>query len=231
MVDRLVAPPGPDDSVPEPGPEEGTAADRFLRDLEAARAGDIQALGQAMEPFRQFLLLVAERELGQDLKAKEGASDLVQETLLEAHQHFGQFAGRSRAELRAWLRRMLLHRVSYTVRRYRRAAKRRLASERSLGASGSSPGLADWLAGDSTSPSARAARGEEEAAVLAALDRLPERMRQVIVWRHREDCSFEEIGRRLERSNVAARKLWLRAIEQLRRELSDLAGSPESEPG
>ena len=64
MVDRLVAPPGPDDSVPEPGPEEGTAADRFLRDLEAARAGDIQALGQAMEPFRQFLLLVAERELG-----------------------------------------------------------------------------------------------------------------------------------------------------------------------
>ncbi len=55
--------------------------------------------------------------------------------------------------------------------------------------------------------------------VLAALNRLPETLRQVIVWRHREECSFEEIGRRLERSDTGARKLWLRAIEQLRHEL------------
>jgi RNA polymerase sigma-70 factor (ECF subfamily) len=218
MVDRLGAQPGPDDSAP--GPEPGTSDDRFLRDLDAARAGDLQALGQAMEPFRQFLLMVAERELGQDLKVKEGASDLVQETLLEAHQHFGQFAGRSQDEFRAWLRRMLRHRVSYTARRYRKAGKRRLGRERSIGATDSSQGLADWLAGDSTSPSGRAVRGEEEAAVLAALDRLPERMRQAIIWKHREDCSFEEIGRRLGRSDVAARRLWVRAIEKLRQELN-----------
>ncbi len=45
-------------------------------------------------------------------------------------------------------------------------------------------------------------------------------MRQVIVWKQREDCSFEEIGRRLGRSDVTARKLWLRAIEALRHELN-----------
>ena len=110
--------------------------------------------------------------------------------------------------MRAWLRRMLLHRVS----------RRRVATggPPSAGSRASVPPRIGLVAGPGRLARRRlhvaqrpAARGEEEAAVLAALDRLPERMRQVIVWRHREDCSFEEIGRRLERSNVAARKLWL----------------------
>lgn len=56
--------------------------------------------------------------------------------------------------------------------------------------------------------------------MLAALDRIPERLRLVVIWRHREDCSFDEIGRRLGISNVAARKNWLRAIEQLQRAMN-----------
>jgi RNA polymerase sigma-70 factor, ECF subfamily len=191
--------------------------DSFHRQLEAAREGDREALGRAIQPFRQFLLMIAERELAPELKAKEGASDLVQDTLLEAHRHFPQFDGETKAELRAWLRRLLLNRVSYTVRRYRKACKRQLSRETCVGAAGSSRGLAESLAGDSTSPSGRVVRREEEAALLAALDTLPERLRQVITWRHREDCTFDEIGKRLNRSNVAARKLWLRAIEQLQR--------------
>lgn len=216
MVDR----PGVQNGPIGPEPDRDASSVPFLSKLDAARAGDREALGRAVEPFRQFLLRIAERELAEDLKAKEGASDLVQDTLLEAQRQIGRFEGRSEQELLAWLRRMLLHRVSYTVRRYRRVGKRRLAQERSLGASGLSGGLENWLAGDSTSPSNRAARGEEEAALVAALERLPERLRQVIIWRHREDCSFEEIGRRLDRSDVAARRLWLRAIEQLRREMN-----------
>jgi DNA-directed RNA polymerase specialized sigma24 family protein len=45
-------------------------------------------------------------------------------------------------------------------------------------------------------------------------------MRLAVLWRHHESCSFDEIGRRLGCSNVAARKLWLRALQQLQRELS-----------
>ena len=205
------------DEDAEPCSDGSSVRDGFHRHLEAAREGDRDALGRAIQPFRQFLLMIAERELAPELKTKEGASDLVQDTLLEAHRHFPQFAGETKAELRAWLRRLLLHRVSYTVRRYRKADKRQLSREFSLDAAGSSRGLAEALAGDSTSPSGQVARREEEAAVLAALDTLPERMRQVIIWRHREDCSFDEIGKRLDRSNVAARKLWLRAIEHLQR--------------
>jgi RNA polymerase sigma-70 factor (ECF subfamily) len=195
----------------------------FQQQLEAAREGDRDALGRAIQPFRQFLLMIAERELAPELKTKEGASDVVQDTLLEAHRHFPRFEGGSRSELRAWLRRLLLHRVSNTVRRYRKAGKRELSREFSLDAADLSRGLAAALVGDSTSPSGRAVQREEETAMLAALEKLPERMRLVIFWRHREDCSFDEIGRRLDRSNVAARKLWLRAIEQLQQALK----SPE----
>jgi RNA polymerase sigma-70 factor, ECF subfamily len=53
------------------------------------------------------------------------------------------------------------------------------------------------------------------------VSRLPDRMRREVLWRHHENCSFDEIGRRLQCSNVAARKTWLRAPEQLR---ADLAG-------
>jgi RNA polymerase sigma-70 factor, ECF subfamily len=206
---------GEDDA--EPRSDGSSVQDGFHRQLVAAREGDRDALGRAIQPFRQFLLMIAERELAPELKTKEGASDLVQDTLLEAHRHFPRFEGETKAEMRAWLRRLLLHRVSYTVRRYRKAGKRQLSRELSLGATDSSRGLAEALAGDSTSPSGQVVRREEEAAMLAALDTIPERLRQVIIWRHREDCSFDEIGKRLNRSNVAARKLWLRAIEQLQR--------------
>jgi RNA polymerase sigma-70 factor, ECF subfamily len=222
----------PESEAPE---EEGPSSaglslqDSFHEQLEAAREGDRDALGRTIQPFRQFLLMIAERELAPELKTKEGASDLVQDTLLEAHRHFPQFEGQTEAELRAWLRRLLLHRVSYTVRRYRKAGKRQLSREFSLGAADSSRGLAEALAGDSTSPSGRAVHREEEAAMLAALDTLPERERQVIIWRHREDCSFDEIGKRLNRSNVAARKLWLRAIEQLQRAMK-LPTDPTENP-
>jgi RNA polymerase sigma-70 factor, ECF subfamily len=49
---------------------------------------------------RTYLLLVANREMGNDLKSKEGASDVVQETLLQAHRDWGKFFGRTEAELR-----------------------------------------------------------------------------------------------------------------------------------
>ena len=58
-------------------------SDAALR-LAAARTGSSEALGQALQACRGYLLLLAERELDPDLRAKGGASDVVQETFLEA---------------------------------------------------------------------------------------------------------------------------------------------------
>jgi RNA polymerase sigma-70 factor, ECF subfamily len=68
---------------------------RGLRDasqyLPAARAGSREALGQALEICRGYLLRVANQGLDAELRAKGGASDLVQETFLEAQRDFGRF--------------------------------------------------------------------------------------------------------------------------------------------
>src|SRR5262249_29616486 len=111
-------------------------SDAALR-LAAARAGSPEALGQALQACRGYLLLLAQRELDPDLRAKGGAPYLVQETFLEAQKDFAHSQGTSKAELRAWLRQTPLQNRANFSRRYRATAKRRLGREVALGVTGS----------------------------------------------------------------------------------------------
>jgi RNA polymerase sigma-70 factor (ECF subfamily) len=186
--------------------------------LAAARAGSREALGQVLETFRAYLLLVADRELDPKLRAKGGASDLVQETFLEAQRDFGGFQGRTEAELLGWLRRMLLNNVGCFSRRYRDTGKRAVGREVGLAADGSTDTPLPEPAADAPSPSGQAMAQEQTVALRQVLERLPEDYRQVIVLRYLEGRSFEEIARLLNRSPGAARKLWARAMQHLRAE-------------
>lgn len=179
---------------------------------------------RAIASHRDYLLLVADRSMAPALKAKEGASDLVQEAMLAAHRASGGLGERSPSELRSWLRRLLLNRVARAARRYAGTQKRRLARELSIDSDLDRNAAAEALAIDQTSPGGLASRHEEELRIRSALDRLPDRMRNAVLWRHRDGCGFEEIGRRLGCSDVAARKLWLRGLDQLHREFDGSAG-------
>src|SRR5581483_10218334 len=99
------------------------------RRLPEARAGCREALGQVLEAYRTYLLLIANGELDPELRAKGGASDLVQETFLEAHRDFAGFHGDSGEQLQAWLRQLLLHNLANFVRRYRQTDKRQVGRE------------------------------------------------------------------------------------------------------
>jgi len=186
--------------------------------MAAARAGSREALGRALEACRRYLLGVAEGELDPDLRSKGGASDLVQETFLEAQRDFAGFEGSSTEELRAWLRQVLLHNVGAFTRRYRATSKREVAREVRLGADGSWTGIEPGPATSTLSPSGVAIEHERALALRRALERLPEDYRLVVVLRFEEGRSFEEIGRLTDRSPDAARKVWSRAMERLRQE-------------
>jgi RNA polymerase sigma-70 factor (ECF subfamily) len=186
--------------------------------LAAARAGSREALGQALETCRRYLLLVAQRQLGSDLQAKGGASDLVQETFLEAQRDFAQFTGTSEAELLAWLARLLLNNLGNFTRRYRTTSKRAVAREVALQVDGSSNAPGNGLAAPGPTPSGQAMGREQARALYQALERLPDEYRQVLTLRFLQGQSFEEIGRQMDRSPDAARKLWSRALERLREE-------------
>ncbi len=186
--------------------------------LAAARAGTRDALGLLLEPCRGYLLMVAQGELGPDLKAKEGASDLVQDTFLEAQRDFAQFHGASEAELLAWLRRLLLNNVANVTRRYRGTAKRSLEREVALDAQ-EGQAILTGLPTEIESPSGQAVAKEQAAALAGALERLPEDYRQVIRLRYEEGRGFEEIAEHMGRSANAIRKLFARAVERVQQEL------------
>lgn len=189
------------------------------RQLPAARAGSREALGQLLEACRGYLLRIANEGLGSDLQAKGGASDLVQETFLEAHRDFGRFHGNTEAELLAWLRCLLLNNVANFARGYRATEKRQIGREVPLQGADSSSGGEPGLATDTRSPSMEAMAREKAEAVARALERLPDDYRRVITLRNQERRDFDAIGRLMTRSTDAARRLWSRAIERLEREL------------
>jgi RNA polymerase sigma-70 factor (ECF subfamily) len=183
--------------------------------LAAARDGSRDALGKAFEACRRYLLCAARHELNGNLRAKGGASDLVQETFLEAQQSFDRFQGNSEVELRAWLRQLLHHRAAKFGRRYRTTQKRRLSRETTLTPATLPAGWADAR----PSPSAQLMATEQAQRLRQALERLPDNYQRVITLRYVEQYSFEEIGRRMQRTPNAARLLWLRAIERVKHEL------------
>lgn len=189
---------------------------RWLAD---ARLGSAEALGQALEACRAYLLLVAERELDPALRAKGGASDIVQETFIEAHRAFDRFSSQSHEEFLAWLRTMLLNNVTDFRRRYRGTQKRSSDREVAIDAGRSSSDWRSLLAADSPTPSGEYSQQETMLTIEAALKRLPEDYQQVIAYRYEDNLSFEEIAQKMQRTPNAVQKLFARAIDRLQSDM------------
>ena len=184
-----------------------------------ARAGDSAALGVLLDGFRDYLLAVAGRELDAGLRARVGASDLVQETFLKSQRAFAEFQGASEEELRAWLAQILVNRCRDVRDEHLACAKRNAHRDVSLVADGSAIGPADVLTVDTLTPSGHAVVDEEVARLLSALETLPEDCRQIVWLRNWQGLGFEEIGRQTDRSADAARKVFTRSIQKLAEQL------------
>jgi RNA polymerase sigma-70 factor (ECF subfamily) len=164
-----------------------------------------------------YLRLLARVQLGSRLHARLDASDLVQQTLLEAQQKLNQFRGTSEAEMAAWLRQILAHNLADALRALGRA-KRDVSRERSLEAAlaESSCRLQAWLAAEQSSPSRRAERNEEVVRLAQALAELPDSQREAVVLRHFEGWHLCEIARHLGRTQAAVVGLLQRGLKTLR---------------
>jgi RNA polymerase sigma-70 factor (ECF subfamily) len=192
----------------------------FDKLIEQARAGCTTSLGTLLQQCRGYLLAIANQRLDEQLQAKMGGSDLVQQTLMYAHRDFAHFRGRSEAELLAWLQRILLNEVARANRDFLETAKRDVSREVAFGQQDGSRGRGSWLPADIETPSKQAAAEEDDARLEQALQRLNGPYRQVIELRNRDLHTFAEIGARMAISEERARRLWARAIERLRRDLA-----------
>src|SRR5205085_2075055 len=145
-----------------------------VRLLLEARDGDAAKLGRLLEVYRRYLALLARVQIGQHLQGKVDASDIVQETFLEAHRNFPGFRGSSEGEFVCWLRRILAGKLADMVRRYLGTKGRDVRLEREIdhALDRSSVMLGQGLMSPMASPSQEAV-GREQAVLLAdALQKL-----------------------------------------------------------
>jgi RNA polymerase sigma-70 factor, ECF subfamily len=169
-----------------------------------------------VERYRSYLLLLAQMQLQGRPQGKIDPSDIVQQTLLEAHVERRQFCG-DESGFCAWLRRALVNNLRDALRAIRRG-KRDLAREQSLDATAdeSSARLASWLAADHSSPSGRAVRNEDLLRMADALVELPQPQRDAIVLHHLQRWTLAEVASELNRTEAAVAGLLHRGLKRLR---------------
>ena len=175
---------------------------------------------EALEPYRKYLRVLADLHLDRRLRGKLDASDVVQQTMLRAYSASGSLRNSQPEVLVAWLRRILASTLADMVKHYERD-KRDVALERSLEADldRSASGFASWLAADQTSPSRKAERNEELLRLVDALAELPETMREVVVLKHCQNWTLQQIADRIGRTVPAVASLLRRGLEELRHHL------------
>jgi RNA polymerase sigma-70 factor, ECF subfamily len=185
-------------------------------------ANDTEAFRQKLPRFRDYLIMLAEIKLSPALRAKVSPSDVVQQTLLQAHQHLEQFQGKTEAELAAWLRRILVRNLIDTLRKYRSEA-RDIARERPLEAEAeqSSQHLERWLASEESNPSRLVMHEEQLFHLAEALAQLPEDQRTVVELKHLQNWSVAEICQHLQKSEASVAGLLRRGLQRLRELLND----------
>ncbi len=191
--------------------------DEFRLLLESARSGSSEAMGLLIENCRPYLLFLANKGLDDQVRAKIGASDVVQETLFAAQNELENFRGQEIGEWLGWLRQILNNDLLQTRRRFRDTAKRQVDREVDLNGDGSR-GPID-VAEDRGTPGTKAMIQEEAEHLREAMNRLPEDYQEVIRLRDFQGLTFKEVGEQMGRTTEAVRKLWYRAFLQLKREL------------
>jgi RNA polymerase sigma-70 factor (ECF subfamily) len=172
------------------------------------------------ERYRDYLLLLARLQFDPRLRGKLDPSDIVQQTMLQAHQKRDQFRGRTEAERAAWLRAILANALADAAQKYGQGV---LGRERSLEASleESSRRLERWLEDSEPSPGQGLDRHEQLLRLADAVGRLPDDQRRAVELRHLQGASVAEIGQLMGRSTAAVGGLLQRGLRALRGMLDD----------
>jgi RNA polymerase sigma-70 factor (ECF subfamily) len=177
----------------------------------------------ALEDFQAYLHVLAMSTLADlepPLKGKITASDIVQDTLLRAHQKLDQLQGTTRPEVAGWLKKILKTIVSNRIRDLFRK-KRGLGREKSLEdlLERSAVSLDVFANSSASSPSNKASRKEDVLRLAEALERLPEDQREVVILHHCRDWDVLHVAQHLGRTPRSVAGLLRRGREALRKDL------------
>lgn len=177
--------------------------------------------GIELDDYRSYLRILARVQLDPRLRAKIDPSDVVQLTLIRAHEALPGFVGREHAELAAWLRCILANVLSNLLRDYLRA-RRNVNREHSLEdqLAHSSLRLASLLAAQGASPSEQIEHHEEMLRACQYIEELPAEQREAVMLHYLHGKSVQAIGEIIGRTRAAVAGLIKRGLRQIRQQLA-----------
>jgi RNA polymerase sigma-70 factor (ECF subfamily) len=195
--------------------------------LAHAAVGDTSSREKLLAMYRPYLRLVAERRLPQIVQKRVDASDVVQQTLVDAVRGLPEFRGQAEPEFTAWIMRLLDRNLLMSVRN-NTLAKRDVRLEQEWGdASGSAVMMWHSLAADGMSPPSSVFRGEAALYLAMALEKLPADQRTAVELRYIGQMSLQAVAGEMGRSVGSVAGLVRRGVaaleELLPSEFGDLA--------
>ena len=193
--------------------------------LNQAKGGDASAVNQLMDRHRNSLRQLIRMRLDQKIQKRIDVSDIVQDVLVEANRRLTVYMDNPVMPFHLWLRQIARDRIIDAHRRHRVSARRSVDREQALvaprGYDNSSMQLAGLLGDNQLTPAAEALQKEMARKVEEAITKLEEKDCEIIVMRHYEQLSNQEIAAILNLTEPAASMRYLRAIRRLKAILND----------
>ncbi len=207
-------------------------SDETQRLLELAKNGDQAAFEEIFRRHRARLRRAIAFRMDRRVAARVDASDVLQETYLEAFKRLPKYLQQQTMPFYLWLCWIAREKVLALHRRHLGADKRAVTHEAPLlPADSSATFVSVVIAGHEPSPSQALAKTELAERLRVALSQLDDDERELILWRHFEQLSARDMAQLLEISEAAASKRYIRAVERLRATLMDLGVSGSGRRG
>jgi RNA polymerase sigma-70 factor (ECF subfamily) len=188
--------------------------------LSQARKGESAAVDRLLASHREPLRRMIDLRLDLMLARRVDASDIVQDVLLEASRRLNDYLRNPAMPFRLWLRHIAKDHMIDAHRRHRQAQRRSLDREQSIVpaafADHSSMELAAQFFDHEATPATEAIRQELGQRLQSAIASLAEEDRDIILMRHFEQLSNQEVAGELGLSEAAASMRYLRALRRLR---------------
>lgn len=185
-----------------------------------ARDGDPSAVNQLMDRHRNSLRQLVRMRLDKKIQNRIDVSDVVQDVLVEANRRLTRYLADPVMPFHLWLRQIAKDRIIDAHRRHRVSAKRSVDREQKMAAprgyDQSSVQLAALLGDPKLTPAAAVMQAEMARQVEQSIALLDEKDSEIIVMRHYEHLTNQEIGQLLDLSEPAASMRYLRAIRRLK---------------
>ncbi len=176
-------------------------------------------LPRPLEHYRDYLGILARLQLDHRARGELDPSDIVQQTLLKAHENLAEFRGRSDAEFQAWLRAILSQQLAIVFRKCGRRMPRTQSLDAALDQS--SARLEALLAAEQSSPSQKMVQAEQMADLAIALAALPADQRTAMELRYLRGLSVPHVARQMRRTTVSVTGLLHRGTRALRERMRE----------